>query len=147
MSKFNIIQERQIVDNETGEILQYESAKQFIKKVDQDTFYMTYIDYVSPLFNLTSASARNLLVWMCQNAEFNTGKIVISAATRKQICQLLDITNATISNNITKLIKLNLISGKDGEYIINPQIFWKGDNKARSELLKSKEIQITFSIN
>ena len=147
MGKYNILTHREIVDKETGEILSYEACKQFTTKVDQDSFYMVYIDSIGPLFNLTSASARNLLAWMCSNAEFNTGKIDISTANRKEICNKFGITNATISNNISKLKKLKLIDGDDGSYIINPKIFWKGDNKARSELLKTKEIQIIFAIN
>ena len=147
MGKYNILTQREIVDKDTGELLSYETCKQFTTKVTQDSFYMVYIDSISPLFNLTSASARNLLAWMCSNAEFNTGKIDISSANRKEICSKFNITNATISNNITKLKNLKLIDGDNGQYIINPKIFWKGDNKARAELLNTKEMQIIFAIN
>jgi hypothetical protein len=45
------------------------------------------------------------------------------------------------------LVTKKLISGKGGSYVINPQIFWRGDLLSRNALLDTKEIQITFSIN
>jgi hypothetical protein len=137
---------REIVDCETGEVKIVETSKVFTAKVSSDSFYMTFVDYLSPIFQLKSDAAKTLLVWLCKHADFNTGVVSISPADRKQICVELNITNSTISNNLKKLVELKLISGNGGRYLINPQVFWKGDLKERTKLLKDKEIQITFSI-
>lgn len=107
---------------------------------------MTFIDYMNPVFGIKPAKAKFLLAWLCQHAEFNTGKISISALDRKQICKELDITNNCISNYLSTLKRLKLIDGEKGTFLINPKVFWKGELAARKNLLKDSKIQITFSI-
>lgn len=146
MPKFQQTIERTVLDSETGEIINYDQNKIFTERIDDDNFYMTFIDYVSPLFGLKPESAKNLLVWMCQHAEFNTGKVSLTTADRKQITKTLGLANNSITNYLKTLKNLKLITGNSGLYIINPQIFWKGDLKTRRALLKDAELQITFGI-
>lgn len=138
--------ERTIVDKETGEILKIDQTKTFTTKVKVDKFYMTFIEYVAPFYKLKTQSAKDVLIWMCQNAEFNTGKIVFAPAIRKQMCEELNITTNTISNSLKKLLDLKLISGEQGVYQINPQIFWRGDLKTREELLNVESIKVSFDL-
>lgn len=146
MAKYQQINQREYVDCETGEVKTIEVEKTFTTKVNPDAFYMTFIDYISPIFKLKSDAAKTLLIWLCSHAEFNSGTVSISASDRKSICSELNITNSTISNNLKKLKELNLISGEGGTYTINPQIFWKGDLKERRNILKDENIKITFKI-
>lgn len=139
--------ERIIIDKDTGEVIKMDQTKTFTASVKVDKFYMTFIDYISPFFKLKTQSAKDVLIWMCQNAEFNTGKIIFAPAIRKKMCEDLGITTNTISNSLKKLAELNLIDGEQGVYRINPQIFWRGDLKTREELLKVKNIQVTFKLN
>lgn len=134
------------VNPETGELQTIITAKEYSTRVKTDEFYMTFIDYVSPMFKLKSENARKLLVWLCCHAEWNTGEVNLTAADRVIISEELNICNNTITNNLQQLKKLNLISGEKGKFIINPQIFWKGDTKTRGQLLKDGEIRIKFSI-
>lgn len=60
---------------------------------------------------------------MCQNAEFDTGKVSLTTQKRKDLCEKLQITPQTLSNALTSLKKSNLVHGKNGEFQINPQIF------------------------
>lgn len=62
MPKLQSICQREIVDSKTGEIIKIDSARTYTKKISEDEFYMTFIDYVSPLFGLKPDSAKNLLV-------------------------------------------------------------------------------------
>lgn len=62
MPKLQTIYQREIVDSQTGEITKLDSARTFTKKITEDEFYMTFIDYVSPLFGLKPESAKSLLV-------------------------------------------------------------------------------------
>lgn len=137
---------REIVDCETGEIKVIESQKVFTKKVKNDNFYFTFIDFVAPLFRLRSDSAKTLLVWLCTNAEFNTGVVRLTADDRRQLCETLNMSNNAITNCLKKLKDLNLISGQDGKFTINPQIFWKGEMSVRDRLLQSEDIQIIFKL-
>lgn len=137
---------REIVDCDTGEIKVIESQKVFTKKVKNDNFYFTFIDFIAPLFRLRSDSAKTLLVWLCTNAEFNTGVVRLTADDRRQLCETLNMSNNAITNCLKKLKDLNLISGQDGKFTINPQIFWKGEMSVRDKLLQSEDIQIIFKL-
>ena len=52
----------------------------------------------------------------------------------------------SLSNHLKKLKDLKLIDGDRGDFIINPQIFWKGDTVTRNKLLADNEIKIMFKI-
>ncbi len=147
MSKnFSQITVKEYKDPVTGEILSYESEKLFTQKIDKDKFYITYIDFIAPFFQLKSAKAKDLLIWMCNNAEFNSGRVLMPAEIRAQITKELDMSANGITNNLKALKDLNLISGEKGVFTINPQIFWKGDEKARKAFMNEQEIKVKFSI-
>ena len=147
MPKLQQIVQREIVDSQTGEVVKIDSSRTFTTKVTEDSFYMTFIDYISPLFGLKPEGAKNLLIWMCQHAEFNTGKVSLTTADRKEIHTTLGLATNSISNYLKTLKTLKLISGENGSYLINPQIFWKGDLTARKDLLKNTELRITFDLS
>ncbi len=139
--------EREFVDSETGEITKVETSKVYREKISEDSFYMTFIDFIAPLYKLTSETARKLLSWMCEHAEFNTGSIKLTTADRKEIATSLGVTNNTITNCLAILKKLKLISGSSGNFEINPQIFWKGDLNIRRELLSKNDFRVKFIID
>lgn len=118
--------QREIVDVTTGESVKVDSQKTFTEKINPERFYMTFLDYITPLYKLRSEVARRILDWMCEHAGFNTGVIVLSASERKQMCEDLDLNNNQITNNLKKLKELELISGSNGTFTLNPAIFWKG---------------------
>lgn len=138
--------EKTIIDSQTGEVLQTTSQRTFTTHIKTEEFYMTFIDYVAPLYELKSNSLKTLLIYLCEHAEFNTGKVSLTTAARKIACTYLNISNNTLTNYLKKLKDSKLINGQDGEFIINPQIFWKGDTKSRAQLLESENIRITFNI-
>lgn len=147
MAKIDKLLVREITDPETGETKIIETAKEYSYKVDEDNFYMTFIDYIAPFFKLRSENAKNLLVWMCKHAEFNTGRVLLSTGIRAQIRKDLNIiNNNTITNNLRMLKKYKLIEGEQGVFYINPQIFWKGETNVRRKLLTTEDIKIKFSI-
>lgn len=146
MAKYSTVLQREVVNPETGEIVTIESSKTFTTKITEDKFYMTFIDYMSPIFGIKPEAAKSLLAWMCSHAEYNTGKVSLSAADRKQICADLQISNNSITNYLRSLKDLKLIDGERGTFTINPSVFWKGELAARRKLLEDKDIRITFSI-
>lgn len=146
MAKYSTVLQREVVNPDTGEIVTIESSKTFTTKITEDKFYMTFIDYMSPIFGIKPEAAKSLLAWMCSHAEYNTGKVSLSAADRKQICTDLQISNNSITNYLRSLKDLKLIDGERGTFTINPSVFWKGELAARRKLLEDKDIRITFSI-
>lgn len=69
--------ETQVVDHDTGEVLVTESSKVYKEKIKEDSFYMTFIDFIAPYYKLQTESARKLLTWMCEHTEFNTGVVLL----------------------------------------------------------------------
>lgn len=138
---------REEVDKTTGEVFTFESKKVFTEKINPEHFYMTFIDYVAPIYNLHSEVARKMLDWMCERAQYNTGIVDLSTSKRQQMCKDLSITSNQITNNLKKLKELKLIEGDKGTFIINAEIFWKGDLSARrEEILKNKNLQVSFEL-
>ena len=146
MEKYQQIIQTQTVDLNTGEIKEYETQKTYTRKVETESFYMTFIDYIAPLFNLKSDAAKNVLNWMCCHAEYNTGKVQLTTNQRDLACMELGMKSNSLSNHLKKLKDLSLISGEKGDFMINPQIFWKGDTITRDKLLKNNEIKIIFKL-
>lgn len=139
--------QREIIDSSTGEVLKVDSQKTFTERVNPERFYMTFIDYIAPIYQLHSEVARRMLDWMCEHAAFNTGIVDLSTSKRQQLCQDLNLANNQVTNNLKKLKDLNLINGEKGTFTVNPEIFWKGDlSTRRQELLKDKDLKVSFEL-
>ena len=100
--------QREIVDVTTGELVKVDTQKTFTEKISPDNFYMTFIGYMSPLFNLHSDVARSILDWMCMRAEYNSGVVDLSTSKRQKMCSDLSITSNQVTNNLKKLKELGL---------------------------------------
>jgi hypothetical protein len=138
----------QKVSVETGEVHEFEVEKVFIAPTSSEPFYMTYIKNLAPLFQLSSAIEIKVLIKLCCLADFNTGRVDLSALLRKEICTELEVSPNHFTNCISNLVKKELISGTRGAYVINANVFWKGDEKTRQELLKAgAKIAISIKID
>jgi hypothetical protein len=138
---------KEVLDPQTGEIVKYESSKTYKEKISSENFYMVFLDYMTPLLKIKSHITRHVLDKLCQLAEFNSGKVSLSAGNRKEICDQLEINSQQFSKALKQLKELNLIDGESGMFTINPYIFWKGDQSIRrQELLNNKAFQITYEI-
>lgn len=146
MEKYQQVTQTQTVDLSTGEIVQYDTTKTYTRKIESESFYMTFIDYIAPLYNLKSDAAKNVLNWMCCHAEYNTGKVQLTTNQRDIACEELGMKSNSLSNHLKKLKDLKLIEGERGDFIINPQIFWKGDTATRDKMLRDNEIKIIFKL-
>ena len=138
--------QREVIDVTTGELVKVDTQKTFTEKISPDNFYMTFIGYMSPLFNLHSDVARSILDWMCMRAEYNSGVVDLSTSKRQKMCSDLSITSNQVTNNLKKLKELGLITGEKGEFTINPEIFWKGDTKTRQQVLEGKSLKVSFEL-
>lgn len=122
--------------------------KQYEQDVNNNNFFMVFTDKLKPFFSIKSDSAKNLLIWMCCNAEFNTGIVYLPAPRMEELSSFLNMPKQSIYNSIVQLKKLGLLTGERGKFMINPEIFWKGDIQTRRQLLESNggALSVTFSI-
>lgn len=119
-------------------------TKKFSVKVKIENFYITYIDNLSGYLRLTSNADKGVLAYLCTKAEYDTGRAAISAEERVTACKIINISSQQFTNSVSKLKELKLITGKSGFYMINPAIFWKGNSKTRSQLLKDNKLAVEF---
>ena|SRR3982751_6176436 len=116
-----------------------------IKVKPDDEFYMTYIKYMSPYYDLKYADDIKILAKMCEWAEWEKGIVYLTSGRRHEIIETLGIHNSNISKSINRLSEAKHISGTRGEFIINPVIFWKGSRASRMEQMKKEGIQVIFN--
>ena len=146
MSKktYSRITEKNITDTTTGEVLKIESEKTFTRQVDCDKFYKVFYDNIDQVSSLKSVISRNVLDYLSTNAGFNTGLLYLNKDVRKSICEKYNIKLSQLSRALADLRATGLISG-DQTILINPDIFWKGDEAARRSF-KSMTMEITFAL-
>lgn len=134
----------EVYDATTGEISRIEKTKRQTVKIESGQFYMTFIDFMAPIFQLKNSTDKSVLSWLCCNAQFDSGKVILSAKERKICCENLGISRSMLSKSLKNLSDKRLIAGDDGSYFVNAQIFWKGDLKTRNAFIDSKEFEINF---
>jgi hypothetical protein len=132
-----------IVNQSTGETV-YNSKTYATKVKDTETFYMVFLEFIGPLFGVKSLIHRKILDSLCNIAEFNTGKVLLTSATRKAICDKLEIGGQTFNNALVKLKKLGLLHGERGQFELNPKIFWKGTTDQRRKLLREQGLELNI---
>jgi len=132
------IQQTEHTDRATGEVVVTETTKKFSVAVSTESFYMTFIGAMQGIFAIENLTDVKVLAKMCERAEYNTGRVLMTSDIRKEIMKALSITPQTMSNSFARLKKLNLITGERGTYELNAHVFWKGDTNSRNNLLKSK---------
>lgn len=144
MAHYNHVLSREIVDKETGEVSRVELVKSYSYKCTDDNFVMLFFKYIRGITDLKSFKAFQVLMKLVDIADWNTGELTLSPKKRKNICDILNISRCNLSTHLTSLSKCGLISGKQSDYKINPQIFWKGELGKRKELLADPEFYVEF---
>jgi len=134
-----------VVDTETGEIQVVETEKLISVKTETEEFFQVYCRLIASIYELKYADDIKILIKFCEIAEFNTGKVLLPAPERKEICEQLKIQTTNMSKSIKRLRDKGLIDGEKGRYMINPSIFWKGEQKVRSQLLKENGLSVTLN--
>lgn len=134
------------VNPETGELEEVEQIKDFVVKVDTEHFYMCFFEKMASFYGIKHLSDMKLMVSMCELAEFNTGIVHMTRKTRQRLCEQSGITITNLSRNLNRLIAIDLISYDEGDYTINPQVFWKGELKKRKELLEIDGLKFTITL-
>lgn len=130
---------------ENSEGVKTVTSKEFSIAINGDSYYYTFINMMSPFYEINCITDAKVLAYMCERCEFNTGIVKITPADRKALVALTGVMTQAISNAISRLRGLGLISGGGGVYSVNPEIWWKGSMKTRSELLEKEGFSVSFN--
>ena len=147
MGKGFITSNEVIYKDENGIERKRTVSKQFTHKIDQDKFYMTFIDYVKWIYGLTTITTLKVLYKLLEIAEYNTGEVSLSPGKRQEIMESIGIKKSAFTQALNQLVESGALevkykTDKDtgelipvrGEYRISPEMFWKGELKKRTEL-------------
>lgn len=136
--RINLIQGIEVVDGLTGEVLEKETTTSYTRELPSEPAYIKlYLEDVLYLSNM-EPSQSGLVYALLQKMNYDC-QIVINPAIRRQIANQLNIKVSTLNNNISKLVKGEVIERIDsGIYRANPYLFgrgnWKDINKLRLEV-------------
>ena len=142
MTKSTVIER---VDQETGEVIVTETRKDFRAKVEVQEFYMVFFEKMASFYGIKNISDMKVMICMCEIAEFNTGIVRMSKVIRQEIVEKTGVSYSNLSKNIKNLVKIGLLIDNGGDYLINPEVFWKGGLKERSEQLKINGITMNLT--
>lgn len=138
--KKHLVEETSIskVSIETGELIEETRTRTHVISRVQEPFFCTYTKVLGMLYNVKTITATKLFWKFCEMSEFNSGRVRITTEDRYRICKELAFTGNTYYNALRELEVCSIVakSGR-GEFIINPELAWKGDSKTREQLLKS----------
>ena len=126
-----------LLDNHTGELLEYRQTR----KLSLEEFIMVFFSSYPELFKLKGLQLK-ILMCCWKHSTYNkendhSGNIVHNNASFKAHCREegLDISDASIDNNISSLCKVGLLIKKcRGEYLLNPEYFFKGSLSQRTKV-------------
>lgn len=146
MKKFINSTERKFYD-EAGNVKVETVSKTVVHKTTEDSFYMLFTNYIMWMYQVKSIATLKILYKLLEQTEFNTGNLDITAGIRTTIETELALCKSQFTRSIAELTKKNvlipktIVDKKTGEiktlkgcYLVNPEMFWKGDLKKRSEL-------------
>lgn len=126
-----------LLDNQTGEILDYKE----VKKVSIDEFIMVFFASCPELMKLTGVELK-VLICCWKKSSFNpvndeAGNVVYNGPSFKEYCkeQGASTSDANIDNAVSVLCKKRMLLKKHkGEYLLNPEYFFKGTLSNRSKI-------------
>lgn len=113
--------------------------------IKKEKAVQVYQENLMPFYRIAHKNTINVL-WMAMSfLEYDTAMIHLTHSRRLELCNKIDTSNQSISNALYELKKLCIISGNNGDFMLNPAIFWYGKKETRISMLLSKEIQDKFN--
>lgn len=132
------------VDRETGELKGYTSLVEVIKK-DAEPFFLTYSREILALYGKSIFNATTKVLWkLLEFAEYNTGKVYMTAERRTEIMEVCNISRASYSRSIKELAEAEILTKEGNTYTIRHDMFWKGTRDERKKLIDAK-LKISFT--
>jgi hypothetical protein len=141
---------KEIIDYNTGEVMQSEDTKTIQRYVEKDQFMRVYTKEIGGIVGLNAPLAYKCLFYLWSIAEYQTNRITILARHRQEMKELFAVkSHQSIYNAITLLVKSGLLL-KDTkfrqEYVLNPKYFFYGSELERLQAVKLV-LQYNFTEN
>jgi hypothetical protein len=131
------------IDYETGEIKR-ETSTSSQNYGKEPPYIKLYIDDLTSILKVPNAQ-RNVLDLMLRKLDYE-GYIALSTRYKKEMAKTLSISDQSLRNNISKLVKTGIIkSSSYGEYLVNPHLFARGEWKNIVEQRKQFTMTITYN--
>jgi hypothetical protein len=113
--------------------------------IKKEKAIQVYYENLMPFYKIRYNSTINVLWSIMAKLEYDTAMVHLTPSRRLEICNDLDVSNQSISNALFELKKLYVISGNNGDFMINPAIFWYGKKETRISMLLTPSIQERFN--
>lgn len=123
-----------VVDNTTGEELITKTQTREFKSPEH--FTRLFLEDMKSLKQLSHAEYR-MLINMSPYLEYNTNKFFLNKERRIELAELSQLKVSTVNQCLARLINKDLlIKVGSGQYQMNPNIFFTGDDIARTAIMK-----------
>lgn len=145
MSKFLIEEYKgSRTDTTTGEIIEFSEHKSIqLKKTEP--FFQVYSQQILALYSTDVMNATTKVLYkMLEYAEWNTGKVFMTADRVEEIMSSCNISRASYHRGVKELIDKGIITKGKGSYTIAENMYWKGDMKMRESIIKAR-MKVTFT--
>lgn len=125
-----------IVDYETGEVLESNTKKHTYIANSKEDWFITYSSLLG-IFNDLSLGAIKVYAYILKSYNFGT-QFEIGGATRTTISEYCKISESNVAASLAELkTKELLYSPRRSVYIINPRYAFKGSTSNRDKSLKA----------
>lgn len=132
------------VDNKTGEVTRHVNSMS-VEKVDVEPFFFTYSKEILALYGKPIFNATTQVLWkLLEFAEYNTGKVYMTAERVAEIMETCHISKASYYRALSDLKKVGIIEGKRNTLTFAENMFWKGDRDARHKLMKARGFRAIY---
>lgn len=151
MSKHVIETTEQVIRDAEGIERVRTTKKVVVHKMEAENFYFVFTNYVQWLYGLKGVVPVKVLHYLMEHAQVNTGRVALTPGMRMELVSKLGISRGAFIMAIkqlndlgvlTKVYHINQQTGEQielrGEYMLNPEMLWKGDKEKR------KELKVTF---
>lgn len=122
-------------DKDTGEIVHIRSRT--TRKTSTEQFIKVYLKDISGYLGLDSITHYKVLAEIWRKADYETNQIILIKSIKEEIAKQINLVIQTVNNAIIQLHKKGLLIRKNkSTYILNPNIFFKGDEIQRANVIQ-----------
>ena len=134
--KSSFSEKTQVLDKETGEIINEEIIKHTYITKDKEDFFLVYSSLIGLLGELTNPAIK-VLSYILLNYKINS-QFEIGGISRNLIAQKMNLGKSSVANALTELKENNILySPMKSVYQINPRYAYQGSTSDRKEALKT----------
>lgn len=123
------------VDHLSGEVIESKSIVK--RRVEANKFIKVYLEDLSAVLGLTSQTEFKVLYKLWELSEWGTNEVLIYKEVKEKMGEEVGKSSSGISNSIASLTKKGLLKNVARmKYILNPLLFFKGDDIQKGKVLK-----------